>query len=74
MSPIQSPAGLEFVEAVWGDGKTTGKQVLSATEKTAFGRSKFRIPVELAGKKWVRFAAWDAAGNGAISQPTAIGR
>jgi hypothetical protein len=65
---------LEFVEAVWGDGKTTGSQVLSATDKTAFGRAKFRIPVDLAGQKWVRFAAWDAAGNGAISQPAVIGR
>ena len=25
--------------------------------------------VRRAGKKWVRFAAWDSAGNGVMSQP-----
>ena len=60
---------LEFVEVVWGDGAATGRQVISATDRGAFGRSQFRIPVDAKGKKWVRFAAWDSAGNGAVSQP-----
>ena len=60
---------LEFVEVVWGDGAATGLQVISATDRGAFGRSQFRIPVDAKGKKWVRFAAWDSAGNGAVSQP-----
>ena len=60
---------LEFVEAVWGDGKTTGRKVVPATDTEAFGSRRFRIPVELAGQKWVRFAAWDSAVNGAFSQP-----
>ena len=30
---------------------------------------KFRIPFDATGKKWVRFAAWDSAGNGAFTQP-----
>lgn len=29
----------------------------------------FRIPFDATGKKWVRFAAWDVAGNGALVQP-----
>jgi hypothetical protein len=30
---------------------------------------KFHIPFDVEGKKWVRFAVWDSAGNGAITQP-----
>jgi hypothetical protein len=26
----------------------------------------------MSGKKWVRFAAWDSAGNGAFAQPVHI--
>lgn len=60
---------LEFVELVWGDGKTTGRQVISATEMQPFGNHTFRIPFDATGKKWVRFAVWDSAGNGAFTQP-----
>ncbi|HEX4348091.1 MAG TPA: hypothetical protein VHZ73_10990 [Vicinamibacterales bacterium] len=60
---------LEFVEVVWGDGKTTGRQVISATDLPPLGTHKFRIPFDATGKKWVRFAAWDSAGNGALTQP-----
>lgn len=60
---------LEFVELVWGDGARTGRQVIPATDLAPFGERQFRIPFEAAGKKWVRWAAWDSAGNGAFSQP-----
>ena len=30
---------------------------------------RLTIPFDATGKKWVRFAAWDAAGNGAMVQP-----
>ena len=60
---------LEFVELVWGDGHTTGRQIVSATELRPFGNHRFSIPFDTAGKKWVRFAAWDSAGNGAFTQP-----
>jgi len=33
------------------------------------GSHHFRIPFDATGKKWVRFAAWDSAGNGALAQP-----
>ena len=66
---VQWTYPLEFVEVVWGDGAQTGRQVISATDKGPFGSFRFRIPVEAKGRKWVRFAAWDSAGNGAISQP-----
>src|SRR5258708_19875671 len=55
--------------AVWGDGDATHTQVISATDLPAFGSKKFSIPFDAAGKKWVRFAVWDSAGNGAFTQP-----
>jgi hypothetical protein len=41
--------------------------------RKAFGRHHFQIPFDAAGKKWVRFAAWDTAGNGAMVQPIRVG-
>ena len=60
---------LDFVEVVWGDGKQTDRQIISASDLPAFGQHTFRIPFNADGKKWVRFAAWDIAGNGALVQP-----
>ena len=60
---------LDFVEVVWGDGEKTGRQVISTTDQLAFGKKRFTVPVEAAGAKWVRFAAYDSAGNGALTQP-----
>ena len=60
---------LNFVEVIWGDGRTTDRQVISATDLAATGTHHFEIPFDAAGKKWVRFAAWDFAGNGAMVQP-----
>ena len=63
---------LDFVEVVWGDGKTTHRQIVSATEQPAFGRKRFEIAFDATGAKWVRLAAWDTAGNGAMIQPQRI--
>lgn len=60
---------LNFVEVVWGDGATTGRTVLAAADLPATGSHHFSIPLAVSGKKWVRFAAWDVAGNGALVQP-----
>ena len=60
---------LDFVEVVWGDGQHTDRQIISTSDLPAFGRHHFQIPFDATGKKWVRFAAWDAAGNGALVQP-----
>jgi hypothetical protein len=60
---------LDFVEVVWGDGQRTDRQIISTTEATGFGQRHFEIPFDATGKKWVRFAAWDVAGNGALVQP-----
>ena len=63
---------LEFVEVVWGDGAKIDRQVIPATELAPLGRKRFEIPFDATGKKWVRFAAWDTAGNGAMVQPVRL--
>ncbi|MGA3234707.1 MAG: hypothetical protein ABSG03_00275 [Bryobacteraceae bacterium] len=63
---------LEFVEVVWGDGQRTDRKIISGADLPAFGKHRFQIPVSTAGKKWVRFAAWDSAGNGAMAQPVKL--
>ena len=60
---------LDEVEIVWGDGKKTGSQVVSTKDLPPFGSHHFEIPFDAKGKKWVRFAAWDSAYEGAILQP-----
>ncbi len=60
---------LEFVEVVWGDGERVGRQVRPTPEFGEFGRNTFRLELDSTGKKWIRFAAWDSAGNGAFTQP-----
>jgi hypothetical protein len=60
---------LEFAEVVWGDGEKTDRQIISATDLPAFGKHHFQIPFDAQGKKWVRFAVWDSAGDGAFVQP-----
>ena len=52
----------EFVELVWGDGKTTGREISSATALAPFSTHRYRLPFDATGKKWIRFAAWDSAG------------
>jgi hypothetical protein len=60
---------LEFVEVVTGDGQTVDRQVIRATDLAANGTKHFSIPFDATGKKWVRFAVWDSAVNGALAEP-----
>lgn len=65
---------LEFVELVWGDGKVTGRSVVPTRDLEAFSSHRFDLPIPAKGAKWVRFAAWDIASNGAVSQPMRTGQ
>jgi hypothetical protein len=60
---------LDFAELVWSDGAKVERQIINLTDTTAFGTKSFKIPFDATGKKWVRFAVWDSAGNGAWLQP-----
>jgi len=62
---------LEFAELVWSDGSKVDRQIINLTDTTPFGTKSFRIPFDATGKKWIRFAVWDSAGNGAWLQPVA---
>lgn len=70
---VQWSFPLDFVEVVWGDGQKTSQKVVSTRDLPPFGAKAFAIPFDATGAKWVRFAAWDSAGNGAMTQPTPIG-
>ena len=63
---------LDFVEVVYGDGNQTSSVIVSATHLPAFGSHTFEIPFAAAGQAWVRFAAWDTAGNGAMTMPVQL--
>jgi hypothetical protein len=63
---------LDFAEVVWGDGQKVNRKVISLTDLPAFGKHHFLIPFDTTGKKWVRFAVWDAAGDGALVQPVKL--
>jgi hypothetical protein len=63
---------LQFAELVWSDGTHVGRKIISLTDTLPFGVKTFHIPFQAAGKKWVRFAVWDSAGNGAWVQPRAL--
>ena len=63
---------LAFVEVVFGDGERTTTRTLSATDQLAFGSETFTIPFDATGEAWVRFAAWDSAGNGAMTMPVRL--
>jgi hypothetical protein len=65
---------LDFAELVWSDGAHVDRQIISLTDTTPFGAKTFKIPFDASGKKWVRFAVWDSAGDGAWLQPIALNR
>jgi hypothetical protein len=63
---------LDFAEVVYSDGTTVDRKIVSLTDTTAFGTKTLRIPFDATGKKWVRLAVWDAAGDGAWLQPVLV--
>jgi hypothetical protein len=63
---------LEFAELVWSDGNHVERKIIKLTDTLPFGKKEFGIPFDATGKKWVRLAVWDSAGNGAYVQPIAL--
>jgi hypothetical protein len=60
---------LAFAEVVSGDGEKVYRQRIDLTDTQSFGTRALRVPVDLEGRKWVRFEVWDVAANGAFTQP-----
>lgn len=69
---VQWTFPLDFVEVVTGDGSGTSSVIVSATDLFPFGSNTFQIPFDATGQAWVRFAAWDSAGNGAMTMPVRL--
>jgi hypothetical protein len=60
---------LRFAEVVSGDGTKVYRTEIDLTDTPPFGRRTITLKPDLRGRRWVRVAAWDVAGNGAFSQP-----
>ena len=64
---------MAFAEIVSGDGKQVFRQRVELGETEEFRTTRLRTIIPTEGRKWVRFEAWDVAGNGAFTQPVWIG-
>jgi hypothetical protein len=60
---------LDIIEVVWGDGKKTYRKIVDARSMPALGQEQVTVSFDGRGAKWARFAVWDSAGNGAMTQP-----
>jgi hypothetical protein len=60
---------LRFAELVWGDGKTTHREVIELANTREFGSQQFEWRARAADWTWARIAVWDVAGNGAFVNP-----
>lgn len=63
---------MAFAEVVSGDGREVFRHRVDLADSEEFGARKLRVPVDLAGRTWVRFEAWDVAGDGAFTQPVRL--
>jgi hypothetical protein len=63
---------LHFCELVWGDGEHVFRKIVPESDTGQFGHRHFRISQAAPGAKWVRFAVWDIAANGAATQPVRL--
>jgi hypothetical protein len=63
---------LAFAEVVWGDGSNVHRRRVELSDGEEFRQRLLQIPVNLRGARWVRLEVWDAAVNGAFTQPVWI--
>ncbi len=60
---------MRFAEVISGDGTRVFRERIDLSDTGSFTRRTLRLSPDLAGRKWVRFEAWDVAANGAFTQP-----
>jgi hypothetical protein len=60
---------MSFARVISGDGKQVFRRRIDLADTEGFGARKLQIPIDLEGRTWVRFEAWDIAANGAFTQP-----
>ncbi|MBI3209888.1 MAG: hypothetical protein HYZ37_13460 [Candidatus Solibacter usitatus] len=66
---IRNTFPLEYAEVVWGDGVNTHTSTISLNETRPFATTKLERAIDAKGWKWARFAVWDIAANGAMTNP-----
>ncbi len=60
---------LEFADVISGDGEKVYRERIPLADTQAFGSRALTLDLDLKGRRWVRFEVWDAAANGAFTQP-----
>jgi hypothetical protein len=60
---------LSHATIISGDGEKVYKERINLDDTKAFGEKEFTFKTNLKGRKWVRVEVWDAAVNGAFTQP-----
>ncbi|MCA1684506.1 MAG: hypothetical protein LC745_00675 [Planctomycetia bacterium] len=60
---------MRFAEVISGDGRTVYRERVDLSTSPAFDKGTYTLKADLKGRTWVRFEAWDVAGNGTFSQP-----
>ena len=60
---------MSYYEIIRGDGEEVFCQSIGLGDLGKFGNNTFNKKIDLKGKKWVRFEAWDIATNGVLFQP-----
>jgi hypothetical protein len=64
---------LRFFELISGDGTKVYRERFDGSQAGAFDTLRLHLRPDLTGRTWVRFEAWDIAGNGAFTQPVWLG-
>jgi hypothetical protein len=60
---------LRMAEVVWGDGEKTSRITIPLDETREFQDTVIDRQIDMPNRKWARFAVWDVAGNGAMTNP-----
>ena len=60
---------LRMAEVVWGDGEKTSRITIPLEQTREFQDTVVDRQVSTPNRKWARFAVWDVAGNGAMTNP-----
>jgi hypothetical protein len=60
---------LRLAQVVWGDGQETHYESIPLEATREFSSATFDWRVPAKAWKWARLAVWDAAGDGAFTQP-----
>lgn len=66
---VNSTFPLRAAEIVWGDGKTTHRDLIDLSDSTDFADRSYSWSTLAPAWTWARLEVWDVAGDGAFTQP-----